>query len=611
MTELAALLEELRAGERPRLDRRRIEALLAWLNGAATRHGEENLPQAGHDPVLLQMVFYRLDDALFRNSELDADAAGVGTEVPAGRRRKRFRRLAGAFHPDRFPDLADWLTTRSQAIHRAYSRFKHDEEAAPTGPRQTAATGVAPAGSPGYGYAEPRRSPFRFIAEALRTRFGRDRYLAHKLIGALAILAMLPVANLMLVPDPRKALEESASPDSLADPGAISGSPARQASTDSGPATGPAGEQPVAENGKRQTESPGPTPATGDDARGPAVGDADPPKERAGDISPLLAAARRAMNPDSDGVSPPGTRPSVDQQLAAMGLETDAERLYRRMLAEERARSQTSPAPAAESARRADAGAGAGEDPTAEHRNPNAENAPTASDRPRGNRGDWPARIPPAEGAPASADRAPSRPMRRIHPGSGIVPSVRSIGNRTGGNGAETTPSADSRADSARREQPAADTDSGARAGPAGQDPNAEIRKRETGNPSGLPSGELILGPLASHPAGRLLARFHEDLEAGNATAAASRFTHDGRLGSRVGQAEIAEFFAGLFAGTAARRATLKLLRMERDGYDWEIEAALEIEVRHDGRTSVVQRGRSRFRLEPRGGSFAIASLEP
>jgi len=136
-------------------------------------------------------------------------------------------------------------------------------------------------------------------------------------------------------------------------------------------------------------------------------------------------------------------------------------------------------------------------------------------------------------------------------------------------------------------------------------------QKSGNGKPETHPASPPASCPFASHPAGRLLARFHEDLEAGNATAAASRFTHDGRLGSRVGQAEIAEFFAGLFAGTAARRATLKLLRMERDGDDWEIEAALEIEVRHDGRTSVVQRGRSRFRLEPRGGSFAIASLEP
>ena len=65
----------------------------------------------------------------------------------------------------------------------------------------------------------------------------------------------------------------------------------------------------VAENGKRKTES---------------------AASSAPEITPLLAAARRAMNPGGYP-KPVAALPSVDEQLAAMGLESDTERLYRRM----------------------------------------------------------------------------------------------------------------------------------------------------------------------------------------------------------------------------------------------------------------------------------------
>ena len=65
----------------------------------------------------------------------------------------------------------------------------------------------------------------------------------------------------------------------------------------------------IAENGKRKTEN---------------------AASSAPEITPLLAAARRAMNPGGYP-APVATLPSVDEQLAAMGLESDTERLYRRM----------------------------------------------------------------------------------------------------------------------------------------------------------------------------------------------------------------------------------------------------------------------------------------
>jgi hypothetical protein len=193
MTQLRHLLEALRQGGRPPLSVDDVELLLGWLTGSAARDGEpgDELPRPGHDPVLLQMVLHRLDDVLFDGGELKPAAAGLDAEEPATRRRIRFRRLASAFHPDRFPDLADWLTQRSQAVHRAYARFKQDPDG----------LAVAPAPTPGPYPPRPagrnvrpaaprvRKHRFRAFANQLRARFGNDRYLAHKLIGGLALLA--------------------------------------------------------------------------------------------------------------------------------------------------------------------------------------------------------------------------------------------------------------------------------------------------------------------------------------------------------------------------------------------------------------------------------------
>ena len=206
MTELRDLLASLRRGERPALLLEDVELLLGWLTGSAARGGGRgsDLPRPGHDPVLLQMVLYRLDDEVFEAGELKLAAAGLDSGVPASRRRTRFRRLASAFHPDRFPDLSDWLTQRSQAVHRAYARFKRE----PAAPKSSKPKSSKPKPGP----AKPanqnvQRAPvgvrkhwIRAFANRLRARFGSDRYLTHKLIGGLAVLALLPVLNMALVP---------------------------------------------------------------------------------------------------------------------------------------------------------------------------------------------------------------------------------------------------------------------------------------------------------------------------------------------------------------------------------------------------------------------------
>ena len=209
MAELHALLERLRRGEMPALELDEVDDLAAWICGTAKRHrgsgpdsSENSLPSPGHDPVLLQMVFYRLDATLFHGSELNLTAAGLDSRQPEKLRKVRFRRLAGAFHPDRYPELADWLTARSQIVLQAYGRFKYErtETAAenrvpPWADAHDASYDMRPRGRPRKSKQRLREKMLR-----LRQRFGHDRYLAHKLVGGLAVIALLPVLNLLLVP---------------------------------------------------------------------------------------------------------------------------------------------------------------------------------------------------------------------------------------------------------------------------------------------------------------------------------------------------------------------------------------------------------------------------
>ena len=230
--------------------------------------------------------------------------------------------------------------------------------------------------------------------------------------------------------------------------------------------------------------------------------------------------------------------------------------------------------------------------------------------------------------------------MSRVQPGSGIVPSVRSVleeSDRAEPEGIGAGDGAGGTANSPARQAPAADADadndSGAGAGPAGEPPEESDSRPSPpaegpDSPAGLDpettsgaddgpgagavrSGQLVLGPLASHPAGQLLRAFHRDLEAGNVAGVASRFTRNARHGTLRGQAEIANHYAEAFGDSEARRADLRVLRMERDGDDWEIEADLEIEIQREGRMRSFQRGRSTLRLESRGDALAISRLEP
>jgi len=383
MTDLAPLLDALRRGEMPRLSLDDVDALLIWLSGGRADSG---LPNPDHDPVLLQMVFYRLDATLFSGGELKLDAAGLSTDHPYENRLLRFRRLNRTFHPDRYPQLGDWLTERSQAVHRAYALFKRQPESDP--PEPVRATVQPP--PPGArqqrmrpsGPLRQSRRRLRHALLVLRARFGRDRYLPHKLVGGLAVLALLPVLNIVLAPGGLErptgvvtdgAIEETAGDVAPAysptpDPGVGRPHAAGNRTTTPDPSVGrphAAGDRTTTPDpsvgrphaaGSTTSRHPGLDPgssgftgetkdtgsrleagmtsrADGAGMTSGADGAGVTPEADGADTepTPLLLAARRAMNPNGDGLSEVATLPTVDEQLAAMGLADDTERLYRKM----------------------------------------------------------------------------------------------------------------------------------------------------------------------------------------------------------------------------------------------------------------------------------------
>lgn len=315
MAELKALLDEIRRGAAPALTPEDSDRLSGWLCGAANRSGESpDLPRPDHDPVLLQMVYFRLDTALFDGSRLRLEAAGLGPDQSADTRKTRFRRLAGAFHPDRNPTMADWLTTRSQIILEAYGRFKQAPDTDTEIPSAAASPAHESTPPPENAYTRPSRRPgvARRALLALRRRFGHDRYLAHKLIAALALIALLPVLNLWLVsthaPDPGSA---------RAPLSAVSANDDARPEQDSAGADAPS----------RTADT-----KTGNTADLTAEPD---------DGFALRRAARQAMTLSQESADPAAPLTPVDRQLEALGLVSDRERLYQRM-----ARTDQDPGPA-------------------------------------------------------------------------------------------------------------------------------------------------------------------------------------------------------------------------------------------------------------------------
>lgn len=203
---LIDLAARLRNGTLQRLHADELDVVLGWITRAerpSVVELETLLGVPDDDPMLFRQVFEQLDVLFFSDGDLNEAAASVTTSVAEAQRRARYRRLMAAFHPDRYPDLAQWLTPRSQAIHRAYTRFRRGESGA------LARTEPVAAAYPGQHVPKPplkRSFPnIRFgpgLLALLRSRLRGVRHLEAKILAILATIFFFPVLILSLSPQP-------------------------------------------------------------------------------------------------------------------------------------------------------------------------------------------------------------------------------------------------------------------------------------------------------------------------------------------------------------------------------------------------------------------------
>ncbi|AHE99979.1 hypothetical protein [Thioalkalivibrio paradoxus] len=219
---LQALASRLRQGMAWRLDDRELDAVLAWIAAGDAGFAAplaEYLGPSQTDPELLRRIFEQLDRQIFRDGALQEEAAGVGQRLTVEARRVRYRRLMAAFHPDRHPELVQWVTPRSQAIHQAYARFRRNAAAGEPAPPQTQAM------RPRHGAPAPvaRRRWRRIhfgpgLLVLLRGQLAQVRNLQAKILTLVAIMAFLPVLHIYLTQGPARGAQSESGHDLVAAP---------------------------------------------------------------------------------------------------------------------------------------------------------------------------------------------------------------------------------------------------------------------------------------------------------------------------------------------------------------------------------------------------------
>lgn len=195
MADCKQIYEALRRGDHPDIPASCIDGLLLWL--CHSQHGvaEQAFKILGKpdDLNLVMRVYRALDGCLFFDSEL-LPLQGTPEE-----HRKRYRLMMRAFHPDRYPEMADWLGQRSQSINAAYTAFK-------TRPiTKTRVIYARQAHPPAYS----NKSPARPVRPVLVNSFSisdwfvslcapltRMRYLPQKILALTTVLCVLLIIYL-------------------------------------------------------------------------------------------------------------------------------------------------------------------------------------------------------------------------------------------------------------------------------------------------------------------------------------------------------------------------------------------------------------------------------
>ena len=220
--ELKGLAERILEDRTGQLTAAELDALLTWLAGGERRGAGvliDQLGSPGDQPQLLRQIYEDLDDALFSPDGLEVEAAFVSAHEEDSVRKARYRRLMNAFHPDRFADRADWMTSRSQSIHAAYQAYRRGE------PNANAVATASPAPETGsYRPRGPRGSARLTPSEPgplrwLRWRLRNVEHLQAKILGGLAALTVVPLLLVyLLAPSPTPNTVAVTEPDASTPP---------------------------------------------------------------------------------------------------------------------------------------------------------------------------------------------------------------------------------------------------------------------------------------------------------------------------------------------------------------------------------------------------------
>ena len=330
MDRLARRLLADRAG---RLSAVELDAVLSWLGGGE-RHGAGRLsialgrPQTR--PHRVSQLYTLLDRQFFPRGRLDLQAAHLVGSGSRAEQKARFRRLIQAFHPDRYPEMADWLTPRSQALHKAYVAFKRGETLVQTVPvPKPSPARPKPDADPDHPW---QPGPFRRSARLVPERSGwlrrlftwgrRTQRLSTMLVAGLALVVLLPLLALHLASSRQENAGESMT-------GAASARlPTADRPMQSGPHTARPDPQPAA---AAQHSSPGgPAQADARPASAPAAVSWETPP--AGQIEALLQRFSRYVNRgDLDGLRGLlAESPRSDHGAGAGGLSAHYEQVFDR-----------------------------------------------------------------------------------------------------------------------------------------------------------------------------------------------------------------------------------------------------------------------------------------
>ena len=178
----------LRDNRGERLPGECIEPLLLWLCGSRNGAAAEVYGYLGSpfdDTAQVQRVYQALDAVLFSGNEL------LPLTGEADKRRELYRLLSRTFHPDRYPELAEWLGPRAQTINAAFNQFKTNPEAAD---RNAAAEPRPPARQEEKPFA--RRIGLRERLIRLCAPLAHSRYLPQKILAVTALLCAVPLVFL-------------------------------------------------------------------------------------------------------------------------------------------------------------------------------------------------------------------------------------------------------------------------------------------------------------------------------------------------------------------------------------------------------------------------------